>query len=81
MANNATNSATPLRVWLVLVACLRVLSVVIGIAAPEKFKTALIDLAPELGESWEAWEFIFLAAHYWWHKQGHMEQVQLASPT
>mmetsp|Transcript_17304 Transcript_17304/g.29539 ORF Transcript_17304/g.29539 Transcript_17304/m.29539 type:complete len:130 (+) Transcript_17304:36-425(+) len=46
--------------WLVIVACLRVLSVVIGVFYPAKFKTTLIDRRPDLvtplfGRLFAAW--------------------------
>lgn len=43
-----SNSVLLLQRWLFLVACLRLLSVYIGIFDPEKFRIALIDLEPQL---------------------------------
>lgn len=44
------SSVKALARWLVVVACLRLLSVYIGIFSPEYFRTKLIDLRPDLGE-------------------------------
>eukprot|EP00877_Chromochloris_zofingiensis_P006908 jgi/Chrzof1/2470/Cz11g16270.t1 len=59
----AMSSTMLLQRWLVIVACLRLLSVYIGLFQPDKFRLALIDLQPELvndlyGRLFATWTFL-----------------------
>jgi hypothetical protein len=50
LPSSSMSGSVALSRWLVLVACLRLLSVYIGLFDPAKFRTALIDAQPDLGE-------------------------------